>query len=78
MSRRTIPATATTALITVISATPIFAQAEGVPLAQLERKYRNMNEVHILKCDYDGNEVFTRTEVLCVQNIYWSLYLDRN
>ena len=37
-----------------------------------------MNEVHILKCDYDGNQIFTRTEMLCVQSIYRSIYLDRD
>ena len=35
-----------------------------------------MNEVHILKCDYDGNRIFTGTEMLCVQSIYRSFYLD--
>ena len=37
-----------------------------------------MNEVHILKCDYDGNQLFTRTEMLCVSGIYQPLYLDRD
>jgi hypothetical protein len=59
-------------------APPVSAQSEGMTLAQVQRKYRTMNEVHILKCDYDGNRIFGRTEMICVQNIYRSLYLDRN
>lgn len=57
---------------------PAFAQDQGMTLAQVERKYRTMNEVHILKCDYDGNQIFDRTELICVQNIYRALYIDRD
>ena len=35
-----------------------------------------MAEVHILKCDYDGNQLFTRTEMHCVSGIYQQMYLD--
>lgn len=61
-------------------ALPIRAQggAEGVPLAQVERKYRQMSPVHIEKCDFNHDEVFTPTEMTCVQNIYRSMYLDRD
>jgi hypothetical protein len=54
------------------------AQEQGLTLAQVERKYRTMNEVHILKCDYDGDQIFTKTEMICVQSLYRSLYVDRN
>ena len=37
-----------------------------------------MNEVHIQKCDRDGDGLFTRTEMLCVASIYQAMYLDRN
>jgi len=74
---RIISATVAAALTAATFATPVFAQAEGIPLAQVERKYRTMNEVHILKCDYDGNRLFTRTEMICVQSIYRSLYVER-
>lgn len=55
-----------------------FAQSEGLTLAQVEQKYRTMSPVHILKCDYDGNQIFTRTEMLCVSGIYQQMYLDRD
>ena len=42
----------------------------------MKRKYRKMNEVHILKCDRDGDLIFTRTEMLCVSSIYQVMYLD--
>jgi hypothetical protein len=54
------------------------AQEQVMTLAQVERRYRTMNEVHILKCDYDGDQLFTRTEMICVSNIYRALYVDRN
>jgi hypothetical protein len=57
-------------------AAPLLAQDRGVPLAQVERRYRGMAEVHILKCDRDGNEIFTRTEMFCVSGIYQQMYLD--
>ncbi len=43
----------------------------------MKRKYRKMNEVHILKCDRDGDLTFTRTEMLCVSSIYQAMYLDQ-
>jgi hypothetical protein len=57
---------------------PAFAQQQGLTLAEVERQYRTMNEVHILKCDHNGDLIFTRTEMLCVQSIYRSFYLDRD
>ena len=75
---RMIPTILTTILLLVPFAPLLSAQEQGLTLAQVERKYRTMNEVHILKCDYDGNRIFTRTEMLCVQSIYRSFYLDRN
>lgn len=59
-------------------APPLAAQEAGLTLAQVERKYRKMNEVHILKCDRDGNQIFTRSEMFCVQGIYDALYLDND
>ena len=66
---------ATLATLPLLAA-PLAAQEAGVPLAQVERQYRKMNEVHILKCDHDGDRLFTRTEMLCVQSIYRAFYLD--
>jgi hypothetical protein len=57
---------------------PATAQTAGLTLDQVKRKYRKMNEVHILKCDRDGDLTFTRTEMLCVSSIYQVMYLDQN
>ena len=59
-------------------ALPALAQQGTMTLAQIERKYRNMSPVHIGKCDYDRNGLFTRTEQLCVAGIYQQMYLDRD
>ena len=65
------------ALMLVAAPALAFAQADGLTLQQVERKYPRMNVVHINKCDYDGNGVFTRTEMLCVSGIYQQMYIDR-
>jgi hypothetical protein len=59
-------------------ALPALAQQGTMTLDQIERKYRNMSPVHIEKCDYDGNDLFTRTEQFCVAGIYQQMYLDRD
>ena len=59
-------------------APPLPAQDLGVPLAQVERKYRRMNEVHILKCDHDGTGYFNRAEMMCVQGIYQQFYVNND
>jgi hypothetical protein len=64
------------ALLQGLPPAPAAAQEGGLTLAQVERKYRNMNEVHISKCDKNGDELFTRTEMLCVSSIYQAMYLD--
>lgn len=67
------------ALVMLLAAAPVvaLAQAEGLTLQEVKRKYPKMNVVHINKCDYDGNEIFTRTEMLCVAGIYQQMYIDR-
>jgi hypothetical protein len=64
-------------LLALAAPAPATAQA-GLTLDQVQRKYRKMNEVHILKCDRDRDLIFTRTEMLCVSSIYDVMYLDRN
>jgi hypothetical protein len=61
-----------------LPAVTAFAQTQGLTLTEVERRYRTMNEVHILKCDHNGDLIFTKTEMLCVQSIYRSFYLDRD
>ena len=53
------------------------AQAAGLTLDQVEHKYPRMSPVHIRKCDYDGDGIYTRTEMLCVSGIYQADVLDR-
>jgi hypothetical protein len=62
----------------LLAATAPASLAQELTLAQVERKYRGMAEVHILKCDHDANGLFTRTELLCVSGIYQAMYLDRD
>ena len=52
------------------------AQAAGLTLEQVEHKYPRMSPVHIRKCDYNGDGIYTRTELLCVSGIYQQMYLD--
>jgi hypothetical protein len=54
----------------------VAGQDQGVPMATVERQYRNMSPVHIAKCDHDRSGYFTRSEMLCVQNIYRTFYLS--
>jgi len=64
-------------LLATLLAVPALAQTAGLTLDQVEREYPRMSPVHILKCDYDKNGVFTRTEMLCVAGIYEQMYLVR-
>ena len=52
------------------------AQAAGLTLDQVEHKYPRMSPVHIRKCDYDGDGIYTRSELLCVSGIYQQMYLS--
>ena len=51
--------------------------ADGLTVEQVQRRYRRMSEVHILKCDKDGNQLIDRKEMLCVRSIYSAMYLER-
>ncbi|MBP7241316.1 hypothetical protein [Amaricoccus sp.] len=64
------------ALAIIGSALPAMAQQSTLSLEQMQRKYRQMNIVHIEKCDYDRNGQFTRTEQLCVASIYQQMYVN--
>ncbi len=66
--------------LAVPPAFPVAAQQQGqtYTLAQVQSKYRRMSVVHIEKCDYDGNDLYGKTEMICVQNIYRAMYLNDN
>jgi hypothetical protein len=55
---------------------PAAAQDGGLTFEQVQRKYRGMAEVHILKCDRDGDRVFGRAEMGCVRGIYQAMYIE--
>jgi hypothetical protein len=57
---------------------PALAQSQGgLTLAQVESRYFNMSPVHIRKCDYNGDGLYSRSELNCVSGIYRAMYLDR-
>ena len=60
--------------LTRLAPTPAWPRA-GLTLAQVERNYPRMSAVHILKCDHNGDQVFTRIELLCVAGIYQAMYI---
>lgn len=62
-----------------MSAALFFATAaagQGPPqtLQALKRKYPGMSEVHIKKCDKNGDEVYERGELDCVSSMYRAIY----
>jgi hypothetical protein len=71
--------TLTTMLLAASAALTLPATAQtqaGLTLAQVEARYPRMNTVHIEKCNRDGDNIYTRTEMLCVQSIYQAMYID--
>lgn len=78
MTRRSLAAALLLAVPLVQPLAPAaFAQSGGLTLAQVERQYPRMSPVHIRKCDRDGDGIYTRSEMLCVQSIYQAMYIDR-
>lgn len=59
----------------VAFAAPAAAQS-GLTLQQVERKYPQMAEIHIQKCDKNGDEVFANVEMDCVRGIYQAMYIE--
>jgi hypothetical protein len=69
-----------TILLTASIALPLPAAAQaqaGYTLAQVESIYPRMKAVHIQKCDRNGDNLYTKSEMLCVQGIYQAMYIDR-
>ena len=48
----------------------------AVPFAQVEARYPRMSKVHIVKCDRNGDQLFSRIELNCVSGIYRAIYLS--
>jgi hypothetical protein len=55
------------------------AQTGGGALtfAQIEQRFDGMNEIHIAKCDRNGDGLIERNEYPCVQGIYQVMYKQR-
>ena len=67
-------------LLAAAAALPLPAAAQapaGYTLAQVESIYPRMKAVHIEKCDRNGDNLYTKSEMLCVQGIYQAMYIDR-
>ena len=68
-----------TTLLAAAAALPLPAAAQsqaGYSLAQVESMYPRMKTVHIEKCNRDGDNVYTKSEMLCVKSIYQAMYID--
>ncbi len=74
---RTLLTAAIMALALQTAALPAVAQAAGLTLEEVQRKYRKMSPVFIVKCDRDGNDLYDRSELLCVSGIYSAMYLEK-
>ena len=69
-------------LIAAPAPLPVSAQAPGgdptaLTIEQVQRRFRRMSPVHILKCDYNGDNLIERKEYPCVEGIYRVMYVDR-
>jgi len=64
------------ALATVLAAGPAAAQTSGATLEQVQQRFRGMSEIHIAKCDHDGNGLYTRGEIACVRSLYLATVVD--
>ncbi len=52
------------------------AAGQGPPLTlqAVKRKYPGMSEIHIKKCDKNGDGLYERGELDCVSSIYRAIY----
>jgi len=60
------------------AATAAAAQQGGqvLTLRQVEARFPGMNEVHIRKCDHNGDDLYDQAELACVSSIYRVMYLS--
>ncbi len=66
------PATLAALSIAACVALGLAAQAAepAATLAQMGARYPSMSDVHIRKCDKDGDGLYTNAEQACVRSIY--------
>ncbi|MBP7241005.1 hypothetical protein [Amaricoccus sp.] len=63
-------------LAATLAAAAAAAQGYTQTLRQVEIAHPGMSPIHIEKCDKDGDGLFTRAEIACVDGIYRVMYLD--
>jgi hypothetical protein len=69
-------------LLSAPAPAPVLAQAAGgdptaLTVKQVQQRFRRMSPIHILKCDYNGDNLIERKEYPCVQSIYQVMYVER-
>ncbi len=76
MRHRTVPA----GLLAGLALASPAADAQGtttLTFAQVQQQYPRMNAVHIRKCDFNGDGLYTRSEMMCIAGIYQQMYVSR-
>jgi len=77
-----LPIAAVAVLLSAPAPAPVSAQAAGgdpsaLTVEQVQERFRRMSPIHILKCDYNGDNLIERKEYPCVQGIYQVMYVER-
>lgn len=57
------------AALTLVVATAA-AQSGGRTLQQVEQRFLGMSEIHIAKCDHNGDGLYDGAELACVNSLY--------
>jgi hypothetical protein len=72
------PTTLTALLLAtaVIPPASVTAQTQAMTIQQVQSRFHGMNEVHIRKCDFNGDGLIDSKEINCVRGIYQAMYLD--
>ncbi len=75
-------AAAAAIFLSALAPAPVSAQAAGgdpgaLTVQQVQQRFRRMSPIHILKCDYNGDNLIERKEYPCVQSIYQVMYVER-
>ena len=58
----------------LVVSTAAAAQGPAQTLQALKRKYPGMSEIHIQKCDKNGDGLYERGELDCVSSLYSAMY----
>jgi hypothetical protein len=58
----------------LVFSTAAAGQGPAQTLESLKRKYPGMSEIHIKKCDKNGDGLYERGELDCVSSMYRAIY----